>query len=59
MKAEDKLPVNLSVASQTGYMLLTIGNLLNSLPDFKGHKHLRSGDLLIRIGRKLASSCIE
>jgi len=59
MKAEDKLPVNPSFAAQTGYMLLTIGNLLNSLPDFKGHKHLRSGDLLIRIGRKLASSYID
>lgn len=59
MKTEDKLPVRPLIATQTGYVLLTIGQLLNSLPDFKKCCNLQTGDLLIKIGRKLTSSYIE
>jgi len=59
MKTTASLPDSCSVAAQTGYMLLAIGNLLNSLPDLKSSDHLGTGDLLIKIGRKLATTCNE
>ncbi len=59
MKVRASIPTNHSVATQAGYMLLAIGSLLNSLPELNHCNHVRTGDLLIKIGRKLTSSFVE